>query len=449
MRKSTYGKWIIVLLLCIPAAYLVLQIYRVIDQTYVTQVAVRYTMSDTIACRGILGMTETVVSYDGNGLLGYQAANGERVAAGAPVAAVFSAGAPAQNSAYARQLTRELDTLRKSQGGTTGADVEAMLRQTYAGLYDMLDCVETGNYAALAPARAQVQLAMNRTQLLTGRAADFEPRIAALTERAANLNTGETALISAPVAGYFVAGEDSDAQVYSTEQLAAMSPAELQTAAQADAPPSGAGVAGKIIVDYKWRFFTTVTLEQADQIERETQLSIAFAAVSQERIPAAVQSIVRDEAAGIAKVELLCDYINANVVVQEHADAVLHFRDYEGLRIDKRAERYQGEVRGVYVRDGSLTYFRRIEPIFEDAKYYLVPLVPDETQSDRPPANEVRMFDTVIVEGKNLTDAKIITAIPNASASASDAQATASGASTEVSALVTSAPSESTQTPVS
>ena len=39
-------------------------------------------MSDVVRCDGMLAMDETVIPYEGAGVLGYQVNNGERVSAG-------------------------------------------------------------------------------------------------------------------------------------------------------------------------------------------------------------------------------------------------------------------------------------------------------------------------------------------------------------------------------
>lgn len=407
MKAKTITKWLLVFLLCIPAIYLAIQIYRVLDSNYTTQLAERYVMSDSIACRGIVGMSETEIPYDGSGVLSYTVENGERVSVGGTVAMQFATPQEAQTDIYVRTLAKELETLARSQGNTTGTDAEALLRQRYTGAYDILDCVESGNYAELADAKAQVQLAENRLQLVTGRALDFMAYMQTLQASHDALQVGGTA-VGAPVSGYFVAGKDSKVRQYDLEQLTQMSPQELQEAAQQESVAAASNVAGKLIADYKWQFFTTVTVPQADKIEQAANLSVSFAGSTSGKIPATVQSIVRDEENNLAKIELVCDYINADVVTQEHADAILYFRDYEGLRINRNAERYQGDVRGVYVRSGNVVYFKRIEPIFEDETYYLVPLTPDDPKTVETPVNEVNMFDTIIVEGKNLADGKML-----------------------------------------
>ncbi|MEG1873334.1 MAG: HlyD family efflux transporter periplasmic adaptor subunit, partial [Ruthenibacterium sp.] len=255
----------------------------------------------------------------------------------------------------------------------------------------------------LAADKAEVQLAANKTQVVIGAQSDFSERVAMLTaQRDAAQQAGTGLSITAPVGGYFVAGEDSRKRLYTTQQLQEMPPAELSAAAQEDAQENAAAVAGKIIEDYRWRFFASVTPEQAEKFVVGAQVQVSFPDVSNEKIPAAVVAVTLDEDAGLAKVELLCDYINADVVTLEHARARITFRSYAGLRIDKRALRVVDGVDGVYIRHGNVAYFARINIIYEDANYLLVPL--EQVDGE----NEVKRYDEAIVEGRDLFDGKLL-----------------------------------------
>ncbi|MEG1176417.1 MAG: HlyD family efflux transporter periplasmic adaptor subunit, partial [Ruthenibacterium sp.] len=395
MEKRFHIKWWILLLLCIPVLYIAIQLFAVMYRSYVTETVREDILSDSLDCRGILGMSETEVLYDGSGILGYTVQNGERVSAGAVVAEAFTTTAQAQQSAKARAITQELDTLNKSTISAAGTDTEMLMAQTYRGVCDFLDLVSGTNYKRLAADKAEVQLAANKTQVVIGAQSDFSERIAMLTaQRDAAQQAGTGLSITAPVGGYFVAGEDSRKRLYTTQQLQEMPPAELSAAAQEDAQENAAAVAGKIIEDYRWRFFASVTPEQAEKFVVGAQVQVSFPDVSNEKIPAAVVAVTLDEDAGLAKVELLCDYINADVVTLEHARARITFRSYAGLRIDKRALRVVDGVDGVYIRHGNVAYFARINIIYEDANYLLVPL--EQVDGE----NEVKRYDEAIVEGR-------------------------------------------------
>ena len=60
-------------------------------------------------------------------------------------------------------------------------------------------------------------------------------------------------------------------------------------------------------------------------------------------------------------------------------------------------------VRGVYVKYGNIAKFRRIERLYENDEYILV-----EVNGKVGTANEVRMYDEIIVNGTDLYDGKLL-----------------------------------------
>ena len=167
-KKKRYRGLILALLMLVPAGYIGVQMVQVLRTNYQTQTAVAYSMSDVVRCDGMLAMDETVIPYEGAGVLGYQVNNGERVSAGTQVARLFADEASAQNRTLSEKLTEELSVLEKSQAGAA-ADVEALMNQNQQGIYSALDLLESGNYTGLSDARASIQLAQNKMQLDGGR----------------------------------------------------------------------------------------------------------------------------------------------------------------------------------------------------------------------------------------------------------------------------------------
>ncbi|MEG1380807.1 MAG: HlyD family efflux transporter periplasmic adaptor subunit [Ruthenibacterium sp.] len=400
------GAWIFVLLL-IPTIYIVVQLFTIVNQSYRTQTVLGDVLADSIVCKGILGMAETDVSYAGGGVLGYVAKNGERVKAGNLVAEMFADGQGAQSSAYAQQMTEEINILTKAQAASAGADAEMLLKQVYAGVYDMLDILQDGNYENLRSIKYDLQTATGKMQVITGESTGFADRIAALTAQRDAMQAAQQAVqITAPVTGYFVAAEDSTSRLYTTEQLQAMTPTDFKNAAEETPPANAETVAGKLIADYKWRYFASVNAKQGEKFKQYMDagrtIYIAFTEISDEQVPAKITDVVIDTENDLAKIEILCDYINENVVRLEHATASLTFQNYDGICIDKNALRVKDGVKGVYIKYGNLVKFRKIDILFENSTSLLVP------KTYTKDVNEVKMYDEVIISGKNLTDGKTL-----------------------------------------
>lgn len=402
-KKKHRLRFLAWLLLLVPVAYISVQMVQVLRTNYQTQTAIAYTMSDTVLCDGMLAMQEITVPLDGVGVLGYQADNGERVSAGSEIARLFANEAGAQSRLRAEKLTEELALLERSQQGINGTDVEALLNQTQQGVYAVLDGLQSENYTGLDAARAEIQLAQNKLLLVTGAEEDFAARTQQLTEQRDAADAASSyAPVYAPATGYFVSAQDSEKQLYAPEALAAMSPAELQQALKQPPAENEASIAGKLILDYRWRYYALVTAKQAGKFAEGLRVELSFPNISAESLPATVTGVSVDEEAGIAKVELLCDYINDTVVTLEHEKAEITFATYDGIRIDRRALHIVDGKNCVYVQFGNVVYLRYITILFEDEDYILVP------SSYTKEENEIKLFDQIVVQGSDLYDEKIL-----------------------------------------
>ena len=96
-----------------------------------------------------------------------------------------------------------------------------------------------------------------------------------------------------------------------------------------------------------------------------------------------------------------CDMFLADFIDSRVAQAKLLMDDYNGIRIPNEAIRVVGEDVGVYTLDGIVVEFKKIRQIISEEDYTLVE---DTTDLD----GYISLYDTVIVEGKDLYDGKII-----------------------------------------
>ena len=102
--------------------------------------------------------------------------------------------------------------------------------------------------------------------------------------------------------------------------------------------------------------------------------------------------------------ELLCDYINEDVVTLEKENAQITFQVYEGLRVDAAARRVSEGEDYVYVKRGNTAQKRYIDVIFEDQNYILVNPDSQDTQEK----TYLKMYDEVITDTGNLYEDKVL-----------------------------------------
>ena len=389
-------------LLVTPVLYLSVQMATIVNRSYRTETAVEYDMSDSIILDGYAGFSQVSVSEDGT--IGYLVDDGERVSTGNAVAEIYTSATQAISRQQLNDLDARITLLKKSQN-TSSSDVSMVQRQMQNAFYDVLDVLDSGKYSDFSGESNDYLLSANQMQIITGQSTGFEETISQLEaeKSAVEAQLGQPTTITAPVGGYFVSAQTTKLLTLSPEELQAMSAADLQTALQSGQGVAPVDGAGKIVTSYTWQFYTVCSQEESEKFKPDAKVEISFPGQAEKKLPAVVESVELDEATGLAKVTLRCEYVNTEVLALTIAQAQIDFESYAGVRISADALHIVDGVKGVYVKYGNLVRFRKITILYQDDEYILVP-EDGKVGTD----NEVRLFDEVIVQGLNLKDGALI-----------------------------------------
>lgn len=392
----------VLLVLVVPTLYLAKQLFTILDRPYQTETAIEYDLSDSLLCEGYLVFDQAEVP--GGGMLGYLVENGERVPQNGQVAEQYSDESQGRARQRLTELDAQIELLKKSEN-TTGSDVDPLLTQRQSSFYDLLDQLDGQNYQGAAAKANEYLLAVNRLQITTGEIRDFSEARGLLEEerQAALAQLGSPAPVTAPSGGYFVAAAAGEWLNYDADQLDAMGPADMAQALAEGSGVSEMSGAGKVVGSYKWRFYGVCTLQESAKFENVSKVGLSFPGAAEKVLPAKVERVQADEASGLAKVVLSCEYVGADVLSLAQGAAQIDFEAYRGIRVNAKALHIVDGEKGVYVKYGNLARWRRITVLYQNEEYILVP------EGGRVGTeNEVRLFDEIIVEGSDLRDGKML-----------------------------------------
>ena len=412
--------------LLLAACYVGYQALHILFPQNVYETALPATVSDNVEADGVLLFDEVYVS--GSGTLGYLAADGERVSAGTAVAEIYSDASQAVLRQQLTQLTEQIDLLQRSQN-TTSLQLDALLRERSAALYDMMDELDAGAYDEVSSGANAYLLAQNKLWVVTGEAANFTDQITALVQQSQSVQAqlGSPAQITAPQTGYFVRSSSSGRLNASADDILALNAQELQGYLQSDPVLALDGCAGKIVAGFTWRYVGVCTAKQGEKLLGQngkplsTAVEISFPGQVENSLKATVTEVEIDQDSGLARFVLACNSINGDVLCLNRAAARISVGERSGLRVPAAAVHYlkedgteaqtQGEnyIPGVYVKLGNIARFCRIDPVdadhplITDGDYILV--LPEGTEGS---VSKVRLYDEIIVSGQNLYDGKLL-----------------------------------------
>ena len=370
--------------------------------TYET--ALLATVADTVDADGVLLFDEVYVP--GGGTLGYLAADGERVSAGAAVAENYSSPEQAGLRQQLTSLNDQIELLQRSQN-TTATQLDSLKKERASALYDMMDALDSSAYDETAQGEENYILAQNKLWVITGEVSDFSAQIASLTEQSAQVQAqlGGPTQITAPQTGYFIRSSASGRLNAGADDILALNTTDLQAYLNSDPELPLDGCAG----------------DNGKPLTRSVK--IKFPGQMETPLKASVSEVTIDEATGLARFVITCEIINGDVLRLNRAGAQIIVGETTGLRVPIDAIHYlkedgtesetQGEnyIPGVYVKYGNLARFCKIDPVdndhplVTDGEYRIVmPSSSDKTKT----VSEVRLYDEIIVSGQNLYDGKLL-----------------------------------------
>lgn len=390
-------------------AYVGYQIFQVLYSNVTVETVALYSVFETVETQAIAIRHETLVNApDEDGYLFYTLQNGERVAKGGTVAKRYSSEEVASTQQRLELLDEEIAALEEVEtlSGSNYTSLEAINQQLASAARSVSLQMNSATVDTLRTLHTQLLTMMNKRQITIGTVSSFSERLSQLyaqRELIASQVAAPMGTITAPAAGYYIQELDGYESLLPQNEadIAAMTPDAVQAALQAT-PNRAEGCVGKVAEDFTWYLTCVIDSEKAAVLETGRTLRIQLPFVTGETLSTTVVAVNRDTA-GHAAVVLKCSRMSEALAAVRVQTVQLLLREHSGLRLPDKALRFDEENRaGAYVRFGTAISFRYVNVLYHNEKdgYSICEIVDD--------SDYVRLYDDVIVEGKELYDGKIV-----------------------------------------
>lgn len=425
--------------------YVYRQVIGVSRDRLLTENAVSITVEKTIDSTGFIFRTEKVLDGVPTGTVFPSVSDGERIGANREVATIYSSSADAGNKARLDEIEDELFILGASMVDQEffSADVEKMRKDCDEALdsvvrskadNDFLDCVMKKN---------DLLISMNKLENVT-LGTDFSEQIKALEAEKNSLSKGQGesyGKIYAPTSGYYTGIVDGYENLFtpsSIEKMTLDSFREITARRPQDSVLSSN--AGKLITDSRWYVLCEVPNEDAavfKKVNEKTQrpavtsCDVVFPFDGNVRLQMRVERVISETDKASTVLVFSTDEMPDSFSYTRSQKIEIISESYTGLRVPKQSMRkLDNKINGVYVLVGETVSFRRAEPIYEAEDWYIVRASTDEelensatenseessdekgeeteqnTQNEEKNYKYLSLYDSVIVEGKELFDGK-------------------------------------------
>ena len=326
--------------------------------------------------------------------------DGERVAGGHSASAYVDL----------ENLKSELERYENlnNQQNLTELDISKINLQADSYFYEMLDDVRSDKISALEGSAENFSDKMTAKQILINGNIDFSEKIASLKSEIASLSAkvGTVDYLKADDTGYYVSSADGYENTLSFSDIKNLSSDKIKAALSASPAALSANTKGKLIRGYTWYFVGIVNKSDATKLNDGDSVTLRCDNMSRDGINATVYyrgPINTDETVLILSSKIM----DSDIARLRTEDVEIVINETDGIRINKSAVRVVDGVQGVYVLTGNIVRFKKLDIIYTGDDYVVSKMIKEDTY-DENKVPYLKIYDAVILEGKDLKDGKLI-----------------------------------------
>lgn len=272
----------------------------------------------------------------------------------------------------------------------------------------MLDDVRSDKISALEGSAENFSDKMTAKQILINGNIDFSEKIASLKSEIASLSAkvGTVDYLKADDTGYYVSSADGYENTLSFSDIKNLSSDKIKAALSASPAAVPANIKGKLIRGYTWYFVGVVNKSDATKLNDGDSVTLRCDNMSRDGINATVYyrgPINTDETVLILSSKIM----DSDIARLRTEDVEIVINETDGIRINKSAVRVVDGVQGVYVLTGNIVRFKKLDIIYTGDDYVVSKMIKEDTY-DENKVPYLKIYDAVILEGKDLKDGKLI-----------------------------------------
>ena len=404
-EKNVLKRFIIVAISVTILTYIVYQAYMMIYDPIKTEIAHVYTVEDTVQTEVFVARDESYITNKRSGTIISVVNDGSRVAKGQEVAVVFSDTDAAATYTRLKELEESIDRYKKLANQTDNYtfDINDLDSNIDNSVISLVDTISSDNFSQLSESINDVRNNIVTRQIATGNSVDFGKKLQQLEKEYDELSkkSSKHSTVVSNKSGYYISGTDGLEKIVDCSKVRAFTVDDIYEIFKSKPETVPEGSIGKIVNEFSWYFLCVVDSNSVGSLEVGDALTVNLPFSSVNNVHAVVYAI-NENTGDKAAVILTCNLMNSDISSLRHETAELVIDSYTGFRINARAVRVndKGE-KGVYVRNGNMVEFRKINIIYSGDDYVL-----SSTEVNKD--GYVKLYDNIIVEGKDLYDGKVI-----------------------------------------
>ena len=392
--------------IAIVALLLIFLVYQYLNSFYssvLTESAIYYEYTDGVTAEGIIIRNEERVFSDQKGTLHFNVFDGEKISKDGIIANIY--GSEFESSAVTEisELNERLKLIEELEfyNDITAIDLKVLNSRINTALNEFVMGNADGNFEGGTEKLATLLSLMTRKQIVMGEHTDFGALKASLNEEINLLQTkvnSPKGSIKAELAGYFVSNVDGYEQVYNPQDLSVFTPEYIKNTKPTAVDSTAIG---KIVYDYKWYIASVIPVSDSMFYKVGDKVTLQTESISNPKVNVTVEKINVSSNGDDATIIFSSNQMSGDIASMRTTKITIIKNEYKGLKISNKALRVVNGERGVFVVSGIEAKFVKTEVVYQDDEYAICELNINEEE-------RLRLYDEIIVKGKNIYDGKII-----------------------------------------
>lgn len=389
----------VILLLVLFLGY---QYFHSFYSSVLTESAIYYEHTNGIKTEGIIIRNEETVKSEQSGTLHFNILDGEKISKDGIIAYIYESEAASSAATKISENKEKIKLIEELEvyNDITAIDLKVLNAKINSALNEFV--IENADGVFGEKDRLDNLLTlMTRKQMVMGEQTDFTALKAALNEEITSLEaqvSNPMGSIKSDLAGYFISHADGYEGVYKTNDLASLTPEYLRNVKPETVENN---VIGKLVYDYKWYIASVISVSDSMFYKIGDSVTLETESASNSKINVTVEKINLSENGDEATIVFSSNQMNADIASMRSSKITIIKNEYKGLKISNKALRVVNGETGVFVVSGIEAKFVKINVIYQDDEYAICELnTTDE--------GKLRLYDEIIVKGKNVYDGKII-----------------------------------------
>lgn len=377
--------------------------YKAVYNPFTTETVTYVNYYDGIDVVGTVIREENVITANYDGVLSYTLNEGARVAKNGVVANIYRNVEAANAHLEIKRIENEIKNLEDIQtyNDLYAANVALIDSKIFSSLVSLAGDRQNGKKVLDSTAARELCNFLNRKQIVTGTATSFDTLINSLKTQKAGFESAYSEAIGTVTtdhSGYFISVVDGYEKVLTPADLEHLTPEKFSSLSPAEIDSNAVG---KVVSDYRWYIAVKVPFDYSLTLSKGQKMTLKTAVSGYTDLPVNIEHINRSSLANEAVVVFVCKTVSEELAGLRTIPVTIVRESYEGLRVNNQAVRVNNEgVTGVYIYRNNQLKFVEVNLLYT-GKYSIVEQVTGKS-------GVLRLYDEIIVKGRNLYDGKIV-----------------------------------------